>query len=105
MLNVERKTFSYVGLPLLECLSGKAEHEVLDTDTRYNETVMTGLRTCEGVDLKYISDSFGAKYGRHLLSNAQKNISLGNLIVEDNRLRLTRKGIYTSDGITAELFV
>lgn len=81
------------------------EREVLDTDTRYNETVMTGLRTCEGVDLKYISDSFGAKYGRHLLSNAQKNISLGNLIVEDNRLRLTRKGIYTSDGITAELFV
>lgn len=81
------------------------EREVLDTDTRYNETVMTGLRTCEGVDLKYISDSFGPKYERHLLSNAQKNISLGNLIVEDNRLRLTRKGIYTSDGITAELFV
>lgn len=81
------------------------EREVLDTDTRYNETVMTGLRTCEGVDLKYISDSFGAKYGRHLLGNAQKNISLGNLIIEDNRLRLTRKGIYTSDGITAELFV
>lgn len=81
------------------------EREVLDTGTRYNEIVMTGLRTCEGVDLKYISDSFGAKYERHLLSNAQKNISLGNLIVEDNRLRLTRKGIYTSDGITAELFV
>ena len=81
------------------------EREVLDTGTRYNETVMTGLRTCEGVDLKYILDSFGPKYERHLLSNAQKNISLGNLIVEDNRLRLTRKGIYTSDGITAELFV
>lgn len=81
------------------------EREVLDTDTRYNETVMTGLRTCEGVDIKYILDSFGPKYERHLLSNAQKNISLGNLIVEDNRLRLTRKGIYTSDGITAELFV
>lgn len=81
------------------------EREVLDTDTRYNETVMTGLRTCEGVDLKYISDSFGPKYERHLLGNAQKNISLGNLIIEDNRLRLTRKGIYTSDGITAELFV
>lgn len=81
------------------------EDEVLDTDTRYNETVMTALRTCEGVDIKYISATFGSKYERNLLRNAQKNISLGNLIIEDNRLRLTRKGIYTSDGITAELFV
>lgn len=81
------------------------EREILDTDTRYNETIMTALRTCEGVDIRYIETAFGPKYKEHLLGNAEKNIAYGNLITEGGRLHLSRKGIYISDGITADLFI
>lgn len=81
------------------------EREILATGTRYNDTVMTALRTCEGIDLKHIETAFGTKYKEHLLRNAQKNIVLGNLIIENDRIRLSRKGIYISDGITADLFI
>jgi len=81
------------------------ESEVLDTNTRYNDAVMTSLRTKEGIDLNYIASAFGARYREYLLHNAQKNIALGNLVIEGDRLRLSRKGIYISDGITAGLFI
>lgn len=79
------------------------EREELDTDTRYNDTVMTALRTCEGIDLCRIEETFGKQYFSYLLTNAERHISSGNLCLSQSNLSLTRNGLFISDGIMSDL--
>lgn len=79
------------------------EREELDTDTRYNDTVMTALRTCEGIDLCRIEETFGKQYVSYLLTNAERHISSGNLCLSQSNLSLTRNGLFISDGIMSDL--
>lgn len=51
-----------------------SETEILSKKDRFNETVMTGLRTIWGVDLKAIEKDFGNKYKTRLLKQAEKYI-------------------------------
>ena len=75
--------------------------EVLTSDDHYNETVFTRLRTREGIDLQQL-DEF---YRNYCLRLAKPFIDSGKLILSDNHLRLTRAGIFVSDGIASELFL
>ena len=79
------------------------EGETLDADTRYNELVMTALRTSDGLFL-------------HLLSPAQRSYCLhmasryldSGLLTHDkekDRLRLARDGLFVSDMVIADLMV
>lgn len=79
--------------------------ERLDPDTHYEDVVMTALRTAEGISLDKIKRDFGAERLQFLLAAAQEDLRQGHLTIDDDHLRLTRKGIYLSDGITARLFV
>lgn len=79
------------------------EREELDTDTRYNDTVITALRTCEGIDLCRIEETFGKQYVSYLLTNAERHISSGNLCLSQSNLSLTRNGLFISDGIMSDL--
>lgn len=79
--------------------------ERLDPDTHYEDVVMTSLRTAEGISLDKIKRDFGAERLQFLLAAAQEDLRQGRLTIADDHLRLTRKGIYLSDGITARLFV
>lgn len=79
------------------------EREELDTATRYNDMVMTALRTCEGINLYNIERTFGKPYSEYLLSNAEKHISAGNLYKSQSHLHLTRAGLFISDGIMSDL--
>lgn len=79
------------------------ERETLEKDTRYNDTVMTAMRTCEGIDLQYISDNFGKSYADYLMSNAEKHISSGYLYMSQSNLSLTKDGLFISDGIMSDL--
>lgn len=79
--------------------------EALDPDTHYEDVVLTSLRTAEGIDLGKIRRDFGSQRLDFLLAAAQQDLRQGHLALEDNHLRLTRRGIYLSDGITARLFV
>ncbi len=79
------------------------ESEELDTDTCYNDTVMTALRTCEGIDLQKLEMTFGKPYTDYLLTNGEKHISSGNLCLSQSHLSLTRNGLFVSDGIMSDL--
>ena len=75
------------------------EHEELTPDNHYNEIVMTALRTSEGLDLTKLAPA-DADYCLRL---AQRFILDGLLVHEQQHLRLTRKGLFVSDMIMAEL--
>lgn len=79
--------------------------ERLDPATHYEDVVMTALRTARGIDLDKIRRDFGQQRLDFLLAAAQDDLRQGHLTIADRHLRLTRKGIYLSDGITARLFV
>ena len=79
--------------------------EALDPDTHYEDVVLTSLRTAEGIDLAKIRRDFGSQRLDFLLAAADQDLRQGYLVREDDHLRLTRRGIYLSDGITARLFV
>lgn len=79
--------------------------EALDLDTHYEDVVLTSLRTAEGIDLGKIQRDFGSQRLDFLLAAADQDLRQGYLVREDDHLRLTRRGIYLSDGITARLFV
>ncbi len=75
------------------------EQEILDEDTRYNDIVMTALRTCEGLNMAQLSDGQAA----YCLQQAQRFIADNRLQLTGNRLRLTRQGLFVSNMIMSEL--
>ncbi len=81
------------------------EIEKLSKNDRFNEYVMTGLRTIWGVSLIKIEVEFGEKYKAQLLKTTQKFIDEGLLINENQVLKATKKGKFLADGIASELFL
>ena len=81
------------------------ETEVLSKTDRYNEYVMTGLRTIWGVSLERIKIEFGQKFYTYLTQQAQKKMEDGLLYIENDRLLVSKKGKFLSDGIAADLFL
>ncbi|MFD2517014.1 radical SAM family heme chaperone HemW [Salinimicrobium flavum] len=81
-----------------------AEVEKLSITDRYNELVMTRLRTKWGVSVEEVERSFGLKYKDYLLAEAAKLIRDGMLEWKEGRLQVSKKGKFLSDGIAAELF-
>jgi oxygen-independent coproporphyrinogen-3 oxidase len=81
------------------------EVEVLHNATRYNEYVMTRLRTKWGIDLDHIQQAFGIDLiGRE--RNRIDQWQQGELIVCDNHvLQLTEKGLLLADRIASDLFI
>lgn len=79
------------------------ETEALDDNTRYNEYVMTGLRTRWGISLEKISTDFGVRKLNYLRQMALPHIQRGKLVEKDGNLRLTEEGIFTSDDILSDL--
>lgn len=86
-------------------LSGELlqETEHLKLSQKYNEFILTGLRTMWGVNLQQLKTSFGEKYHNYCIENAKKHVITGNLIIINNSLILTTRGIFISDGIMSDL--
>lgn len=82
-----------------------SETEVLSKTDRYNEYVMTGLRTIWGISLDRIESEFGKSYLDYLNQQAAKYIEDHLLFVDENILRTTKKGKFLSDGIASDLFL
>ncbi|OYU81043.1 MAG: coproporphyrinogen III oxidase [Flavobacterium sp. BFFFF1] len=81
------------------------ETEVLSVNDRYNEYVMTGLRTIWGVSLAKVQDDFGGIFSNHLAAESAKYIREGFLKIEHNTLKITHKGKFLTDGIASDLFL
>ena len=81
------------------------ETETLTKTDRYNEYVMTGLRTIWGISLDRIETEFGKTYLDYLNQQAAKYIEDHLLFIDDNILRTTKSGKFLSDGIASDLFL
>lgn len=79
------------------------EIEKLTEEESYNDTILTRLRTADGIPLKWMEEKFSAKLNRHMLTSAQKHIECGNLKKTDETLSLTEKGIFISDSVIRDL--
>lgn len=75
------------------------EEEKIDSDTHYDDIVMTALRTREGICLDRLDSSHRA----FLLANAKAFVDSGLLALENGHLRLTREGINVSNRIMSDL--
>ena len=80
------------------------EVEILSKTDRYNEYIMTGLRTIWGVSLEKIASEFGNDYLDYLQNQMQKFLKDDLLFVENNILKTTKKGKFLTDGIASDLF-
>jgi oxygen-independent coproporphyrinogen-3 oxidase len=79
------------------------EIEELDLYTRYNDFVITSIRTCWGMSLSRLRSEYGEELYRYCLRMAKPHLDEGVLEISDDVLKLTRKGIFISDGIMSDL--
>ena len=77
--------------------------EHLNLNERYNEFILTGLRTMWGIDLNELKLHFGEDLYTYCVENAYKYINKKLLSIEGNNMKLTRGGIFISDGIMSDL--
>lgn len=77
--------------------------EEINRDTAYNEFVLTSLRTISGLSLNELTSKFGKSKADYLMKQAGKYIASGLLNLDKNVLKLSRSGIFVSDGIMADL--
>lgn len=80
-----------------------ATREILEIRDKYNEYIMTSLRTMWGIDLDYVEEAIN-KESRDYLSNiSSRFLKYGMMNKEGNRLMLTDQGKMISDNIISEL--
>lgn len=84
--------------------AGKLCYEVEEeTDIeRYNDYIITALRTCEGIDLDDMSKKYEVE---RLLVDADKYIEQGLLILRNNHLLFDEKAWLRSDGVLRDLIL
>ncbi len=81
------------------------EKEILTLDDKFNEYVMTSLRTSWGCDIEKIERDYGKSYADHFLKNVKRYLEAGEMLKDINTYKLTDEGMLFADGIAAELFV
>lgn len=89
-----------------QIMSGESavEQEELSLWERYDERVMLGLRTADGVDADRLRHDFGDEAWQHFRREAAPHIEAGHLrVTDDSRYVLTRDGIMLSDAIIRDL--
>jgi oxygen-independent coproporphyrinogen-3 oxidase len=83
-----------------------SEKEELDERIRYNEYVMTSLRTMWGIDLNYLETSFSKEMHDYLLNMSARFMKYGMLTRNKSGcVILTEQGKMISDNIISELMM
>ncbi len=87
--------------------SGKSffESEELDTKARFNEYIMTSLRTMWGIDLEYIEKTFEKEGYDYIINLAGKFKDYGLIKQDKKTLVLTNQGKMISDNIISEFMM
>ena len=81
------------------------EREDLDKRTRFNEYIMTSLRTMWGIDLDYVEKTFDKEGYDYIVNIAGKLIDYGLMKPDKKTLVLTNQGKMISDNIISELML
>ncbi len=80
------------------------QEEILTEKERYNEFVMTGLRTKWGVNVSRVEELYGSDFRKHILSSAEEHIANGRIHMDNDVMTLTAAGKFLADGIASDLF-
>jgi oxygen-independent coproporphyrinogen-3 oxidase len=81
------------------------EREELDKKTRFNEYIMTSLRTMWGIDLEYVERTFDKEGYDYIVNLAGKLIDYGLMRPDKKTLVLTNQGKMISDNVISELML
>ena len=83
-----------------------AEVEELTTNQRFNEYLMTSLRTLNGCNLNTITQQFGQTYSNYLVKAAHNYVETGQKVKhQPHVLALAAHARFVSDGIISQLFI
>lgn len=90
--------------PLRDYLRGvPGGKEQLTERDRFNERVLTRLRTAEGLNLAALAADFGEQRMQALLKAAQPHLRAGRLLRRGGSIRLSLEALFISNGIIADL--
>ncbi len=81
------------------------EKEELDLKTKFNEYILTSLRTMWGIDLQYVEKAFEKEGYDYIINLAGKFINYGLMEQKENALILTNQGMMISDNIISEFIM
>lgn len=82
-----------------------AEMEVLSTENRINEYIMTSLRTSKGMSLQKITERFGSDYSNEVRNGLEPFADKNWINLNDQIVTLTTDGKLFADHIASELFI
>ncbi len=81
-----------------------SEKETLTLDQKFNEYMMTGLRTSTGISLEKVKTEFGEQYLNALLAVAKAYLGSEKITLKENHLILTNSGKLIADRISSDFF-
>ena len=82
-----------------------SESEILSEQDRYNDYIITGLRTIWGISEEYIQDEFSGVFSRHFLKMKKEYFQSGHLVNTGENVALSPEGLFISDKIMADFMV
>ena len=100
--NISRNT-SYIKHVLVG--SVYYEQEEPDATSRFHDYLMTTLRTMWGADLERVRNEFGQAYAEHCLLKAKPFLQSSRMKKEENKLILSKDGMFIADHIISNLFL
>jgi len=103
---VRRMNIQSIGKFISGIAIGKPFREIesLDASDKYNDFILTRLRSVRGFDLSELDQLFGQQMLDYCLKNAEKSLKTGFLSIEGNQLSLQQKGFFIADNILSDLF-
>jgi len=81
------------------------ETEILTPENRYNEFIMTSLRTAKGVSYVKLKEQFGEDRAKFFISKIQKFADSGHVTIEQNIYKLSGEGIFIADHVIEGVFI
>jgi oxygen-independent coproporphyrinogen-3 oxidase len=82
-----------------------AEIEILNSKDKFNENILTSLRTRKGLSLMAIRNLNNEEEFKRILLIASNKSHQQLLTISDEKIALTRKGLLFADAIAAEFFI
>jgi oxygen-independent coproporphyrinogen-3 oxidase len=80
------------------------EKEILTETERFNEYILTSLRTIWGINIEYLKTNFNSDFVKNFLNQIQGYIKQETVVVKNKTYTLTEKGKLLADKIASELF-
>jgi len=89
----------------LETNQSYSESEILSEQDRYNDYIITGLRTIWGISETFIQTEFSHQYLIHFQKIKSKYLQSEHIVVNTSTVCINAKGLFISDKIMADFMV